>query len=313
MSADEWRSLAWYQCWLVMTRAAVLLLTFNSVLVGVLMAGVTVELDVARVSALMAGLLLAHAANNLINDWTDYRLGIDQENEFRRSYGSHVLVEGFVSEKKFLLVTLLTSIPAIACGTFLVLAAGSYVLHLAAAGAVFVLFYSWPLKHYALGEVSVFLVWGPLMTSGSFYVLTGTVTTEMLLISMLAGFGPTLLIFGKHMDKAAADSELGVRTLPVVIGQAASAQLCRGLLGTQWLVLLYLLFFHQAWYLVGTVVSLPAAWRLLKQLGTRRPLECPAAYPADIWPLWFSAPAFRYAASFGLALPAGLAVYNLAP
>src|SRR5205085_899440 len=38
-------------------------------------------------------------------------------------------------------------------------------------GSFFVLFYTWPLKYIALGEIAVFLVWGPLMIGGGYYVL----------------------------------------------------------------------------------------------------------------------------------------------
>jgi 1,4-dihydroxy-2-naphthoate octaprenyltransferase len=45
------------------------------------------------------------------------------------------------------------------------------ILMLIAMGAFFVLFYTWPLKYLALGEVAVLLVWGPLMIGGGYYVL----------------------------------------------------------------------------------------------------------------------------------------------
>lgn len=38
-------------------------------------------------------------------------------------------------------------------------------------GAFFLLFYTWPLKYYGLGEVSVFIVWGVLMVGGGTYTL----------------------------------------------------------------------------------------------------------------------------------------------
>ena len=46
-------------------------------------------------------------------------------------------------------------------------------LALMAAGAFFVLFYTWPLKYIGLGELAVIIVWGPLMVGGGYFVVTG--------------------------------------------------------------------------------------------------------------------------------------------
>ena len=34
------------------------------------------------------------------------------------------------------------------------------------------MFYTWPLKGMAMGEIAVLIVWGPLMIGGGHYVLT---------------------------------------------------------------------------------------------------------------------------------------------
>jgi 1,4-dihydroxy-2-naphthoate octaprenyltransferase len=305
--------MSWISRWLVMTRAVVLVMTLNSAIAGALLAMTVADLDWPVLLILLLGLSLAHATNNLVNDWTDYFLKIDQQNQFRRRYGTHVLIDGLVSQPVFFAITLATALSALLCGLFLFARVGDTVLYLMLAGTFFVLFYTWPLKHLALGELAVFLVWGPLITGGSFLVIaassdTGALPAMILLFSLMTGMGPTLVIFGKHMDKAESDAKLGVRTLPVLLGEEASRRICQLLIIIHWMLTAYILFRYEAWYLLPAAVALPAAFRLFRQLGTERPTDRPEQFPHAVWPLWFSAGAFRYARLFGAGLLTGLLI-----
>ena len=88
------------------------------------------------------------------------------------------------------------------------------------AGAFFVLFYTWPLKYYGLGEPAVLLVWGPLMLGGTYYVVAGQWSWPVIWFSLLYALGPTSVLFGKHIDKIDLDEEKRVHTLPVLLGEA---------------------------------------------------------------------------------------------
>ena len=289
-----------------MTRSLVIILTLGSGLAGILLAMKDGGVNLANVLLVLTGLCLAHATNNLVNDWTDYRLNVDQQNPFRAQYGTHVLIDGLITEGTFLLVTAFTAAGALACGFMLYFRLGESVVYLMTAGAFFVLFYTWPIKHYAMGELSVLLVWGPLITAGSYFVLAGELTSLVLLTSLIVGMGPTLLIFGKHMDKAESDAALGVMTLPAYLGPSTSRQICRLILVVHWLLIGFVLLQHGAWYLAAVGIAAPAAFRFFRQLGNDRPLQSPGDYPEGIWPLWFSAGAFQYTRLISIGLLTGL-------
>ena len=89
------------------------------------------------------------------------------------------------------------------------------------------------LKHHGLGEPGVFLVWGPLMVGGTFLAATGTIAPWVLLASVPYALLVTSVLFGKHIDKIEADAKLGVRTLPVILGEA------RARVVGQWLMILF--------------------------------------------------------------------------
>jgi 1,4-dihydroxy-2-naphthoate octaprenyltransferase len=308
LDQKDWQSLHWPVRWLVMSRAVVLIMTIAAVLVGVLLASQDHQIDVVLCAVLLFGLTLAHASNNLINDWVDYRQGVDKQNYFRRRYGAHVLEDNLVTTKEFWWVTSLTGISAIACGIYVVAQTGPVSLYLSMAGAFFVLFYTWPLKHLALGELSVLLVWGPLITGGSYYVVAGTMSLEVILVSIISGIGPTLVIMGKHMDKYVDDSEKSISSLPVLIGLAASRNLTIVLMLIQWVLACMLVLVSNAWWLLVCLLTLPAAVSFFQKLRADAPVSKPDDYPDDVWPLWYAAFAFRYCSYFGLSMIVGLAL-----
>ena len=304
VEGHQWNQLNWLLRWLLMVRAVVLVLTVNSVLIGVVLALESTAPPWDRVLALSVGLVLAHATNNLINDWVDHRTGVDKDNYFRRQYGAHVLEDGLVSPFQFACVTATTGGFALVCATYLLedLQFDGVVVALTIVGAFFVLFYTWPLKHFALGELAVFLVWGPLMTAGSYYVLTAQLSVEVLLVSVAAGIGPALVILGKHMDKYGHDVAAGIHTLPVVLGLPKSRWVSRALIVLQWLTLAGLLVFYQMFFVVVCLLTLGSLVSLWARLGQEPPTEPPEDYPVGVWPLWHTAAAFTYSRNVGVTL-----------
>ncbi len=72
-----------------------------------------------------------------------------------------------LTKRQHLVYFAITGLLALACGIALVvISGGGLTWLLLALGAFFVLFYTWPLKYIALGEIAVLIVWGPLMVGG---------------------------------------------------------------------------------------------------------------------------------------------------
>src|SRR5256885_3098246 len=92
----EWRKLDLVSRWLIASRGAVLVVTFISVGIAGLLAIRDGGFDLATWSLVAAGLLLAHATNNLINDLTDHARGVDRDNYFRAPYGPPSLEHGLM-------------------------------------------------------------------------------------------------------------------------------------------------------------------------------------------------------------------------
>lgn len=233
VSKDEWVELDPIAKWLIATRSAVFVMTLFSVLVGSILAAERLSFSWIAFLLCVVGLVLAHATNNLLNDYTDSVRGVDAGNYFRTIYGPQALQDGLWSRRRMLEVIGLTGMLALLCGVLLIFLSGTVVLWPLIAGAFFVLFYTWPLKLIGLGEPAVVLVWGPLMVGGTFAAITGVWFWEVALIGAVYALGPTTVLFGKHTDKLIEDKKKVIHTLPVILGEKKARLAVVGMLMLQ--------------------------------------------------------------------------------
>ncbi len=307
----QWKELDPISRWLIASRASVLLMTFTSCAVGGLLALQDGVFNGFYLVLVMLGLLLAHATNNQLNDLTDSGRGIDSDDYHRNRYGTHVLEHGLMSRSEMLRYIAFTGGLALVVGAILVWERGGITLGLLAAGAFFVLFYSYPLKYIGLGEPAVLLVWGPLMIGGTYFVVSGQWSWSVAWISMVYALGPTSVLFGKHTDKLEVDRAKGVRSLPVILGQARARQWVLVMMVAQYLLTIGLVVSQQTgpWLLL-VLLNLPSLWRLIGAYRALPPAERPDDFPAEVWPLWYAAHAFDHTRKFSGLFLLGL-VLNL--
>ena len=142
ISKTEWDRLDVISRWLIATRAAVLIMTFLSAAIAGILAFQAGRFDGGLWLLLALGLVLAHATNNLLNDYTDYVRGVDQDNYYRAQYGPQPLVHGLLDKRQLLTYAAVTGALALACGLALILLRGGLTWVFLALGAFFVLFYT---------------------------------------------------------------------------------------------------------------------------------------------------------------------------
>jgi 1,4-dihydroxy-2-naphthoate octaprenyltransferase len=304
VTKEEWDKLDVISKWLISTRAAVLVMTFLSAVLAGLFAwhdGFKVNLLLWLVLAL--GLVLAHAANNIFNDYTDFTRGVDKDNYYRTMYGPQPVADGLLTRRQHLTYFAITGLLALIFGLILILVGGgSLTWLLLALGAFFVLFYTWPLKYIALGEISVLLVWGPLMIGGGYYVLTHVWSWNVILASLPYVLGVTTVIFGKHIDKLLIDKAKKIFTLPVLIGEKAARYAVIGMMALPYLLVVGLIlsrYFTPVLLLV--LASVPTFLKMVPQFMKPKPESCPPGFPEGQggWPLYFAPQAFVNNRAFG--------------
>lgn len=306
ISPEEWQSLDVISKWLISTRAAVLIMTFLSAAIAGILAIQDGSFNFGRWFLLVVGLVMAHATNNLLNDYTDFNRGVDQDNYYRSQYGPQVLVHNLMTPRQLLTYAAVSGLIALIAGIALILLQGGITWILLALGAFFVLFYTWPLKYVGLGELAVLIVWGPLMIGGGYYVITGNWEWNVILASLPYALGVTGVIFGKHIDKYEMDKEKGIHTLPVILGEKLSRYIALGMVILQYLLVVYLVvtgFFTPVMLIV--FFSIPVLLQIIPIFRNPKPEEKPENYP-DVWPNYFVAAAFVHNRRFGLFFLLGL-------
>jgi 1,4-dihydroxy-2-naphthoate polyprenyltransferase len=307
ISKDDWNALDVISRWLIAARSAVLVITFIPACMAGILAFRDGKFDGPLFLWTTFGLLMAHATNNLVNDLTDHLKGVDTNNYFRAQYGPQALEHGLLTMNHFLIYTAVTGLLALVAGAYLVSVRGTPALLLLAAGAFFVLCYTFPLKYIGLGEIAVLVVWGPLMVGGAYYIITGEWRWDVAVASLPYALGATSVIFGKHIDKYAEDKAKHIRTLPVLIGDRAARAIVSAMFVLQYVLtfaLILISFFSLTMLAVLLVGNL--FLRVMAVYRHPKPTEPPKWYPAGAWPLWFVAFAFQHNRRFGTLFLVGM-------
>jgi 1,4-dihydroxy-2-naphthoate octaprenyltransferase len=307
VSPDEWAQLDVISRWLISTRAAVLIMTFISAALAGLFALRDQGFQFIPWLALTLGLILAHASNNIFNDYTDFVRGVDKDNYYRNIYGAQPIASGLMTRRQHLTYFAVTASIALFLGVYLIWNTGfsSIAWLLLGFGAFFLLFYTWPLKGLALGELAVLIVWGPLMIGGGYYILTQEWNWFVVVASLPYVLGVTTVTFGKHIDKLDMDVKKGIHTLPVVIGEKVSRYAVLGMMIAPYLITLYLIFarFFTPIMLI-VFLGVPSFLKIYPVFLKPKPETPPEGSRG--WPLYFVGFAFYNNRTFGSLFMFGL-------
>ena len=303
--------------WLIITRASVFPMTFFAAAIGGLLAigtpGATVDAGLWALCTL--GLIIAHAVNNLVNDYIDTASGVDTPDYHRAKYALHPLLSGLITKRGLLTAIIGLNLVDVAIAGALTWSRGWVAAAYAVAGFAISMFYVAPplrLKHIGLGEPSVFVIWGPLMIGGTYFVTTGENPAWVWGASLPYGLLVMTVLFGKHIDKFHADKEKGIHTLPVILGHE------RARLVTQ--VMIWGFFPVMAGLVVGGMLpvwtlavmfAIPTARQVTRTFSAPPPSEPPKNFP--VWPLWYVAWAFGLTRRAGALFAAGLIVNAFFP
>jgi 1,4-dihydroxy-2-naphthoate octaprenyltransferase len=170
------------------------------------------------------GLILWHISIQVLNDYFDYRSGVDfQTQRTPFSGGSSILPAHLLKPISVLRFALLSFALAVPVWTYLVIVKGPMLLPLVGIGAVCVLLYTPVLTRWRLGEISSGLGLGILPILMFYFIQTGGYTTEVVVASIPCG----ILLFNVHLLNEFPDVEadnIGHRkTLPIVLGRAKAS------------------------------------------------------------------------------------------
>jgi 1,4-dihydroxy-2-naphthoate octaprenyltransferase len=296
--------------WLVLTRAAVLPMTLTAGAVAGLLAVHEHGFRPGLFFLALLGITLAHVSNNLMNDLFDVEVGSDTASYPRALYAPHPVLSGMISRRRLASAALAVNLVDLAIGLVLFHYRGWPVLAFAVAGFALSAAYTAPpfrLKKRGLGEPDVLIVWGPLMVGGTYYSAVGHLPWQIVAASVPYGLLCTAVLMGKHIDKIPYDSPIGIRTLPVMLGERRARRVTQGLMAAFYLTVVGCVVAGALpWPALACLAALPVLAKAWKALDQPRPERPPERFP--VWPLWFAAIAFLHTRRAGALLVLGLIV-----
>ena len=168
------------------------------------------------------GALLLHVGTNVVNEIYDVRRGIDAITSPR---ASHALLKGRLSEREAFVLALAAFLGATAIGVWLIVERGWLVAVFGVIGLIGGFGYTGPplaYKFRALGLPLVFLLMGPLMVIGGYYVVTGTFDWKTVAASIPVGLLVAAILHGNEWRDISEDARAGIVTLSIRMGRRAA-------------------------------------------------------------------------------------------
>jgi 1,4-dihydroxy-2-naphthoate octaprenyltransferase len=269
-----------YRNWFLASRPWSFTMTAISISVGSALAAIEGDFSWGFYLMALIGTVLLHAATNLINDYYDVKSGVDTHEVSTAQYRPHPLVEGKLKAESVRRAAYILYGLSSVIGIFLAATRGWELLWIGLIGAFASLTYTAPplkYKYSALGEISVFLMWGPLMVAGSYFVQRQTFSMNAFWISLPFGVLVALVLLANNIRDIGHDRDKGILTLAIVLGQRKGLFLYVTLVISAYLgiALMAIIGPLYVWSLI-VLLSMPLALRLLRQMMKRIPADADA-------------------------------------
>ncbi len=256
--------------WLVAARPRTLPAAIAPVLVGTALAVSEDHFKALAFVAALVGSVFIQIGTNLSNDLSDARRGADTED---RLGPVRVTAGGLMPPRRVLIGTYVAFGVAVACGIYLTAEAGWEILVIGIASIVAGVLYTGgprPYGYEGLGEIFVFLFFGVVAVTGSYFVQTEEVRWEAFVLSVPVGLLASAILVVNNVRDVDTDRRAGKRTLAVKLGRLAAVRLFAAMVSVAMLVPIGLAIAKGWPWVLLPLASAPLVPPLLRTVGTRR-------------------------------------------
>jgi 1,4-dihydroxy-2-naphthoate polyprenyltransferase len=211
--------------WLMAARPRTLPAAVAPVLVGTALAATEGTFRWLTFVAAMLGAVFIQVGTNLSNDYSDARRGADTED---RLGPVRVTAGGLVPPRQVLVATYVAFALAVLAGAYLIATAGWELLLVGAASILAGVLYTGgprPYGYEGLGEVFVFLFFGVVAVTGSYFAQTERLTWEAFVLAVPVGLLAAAILVVNNVRDLETDRRAGKRTLAVRLGRARARTL----------------------------------------------------------------------------------------
>ncbi|MBT8243101.1 MAG: prenyltransferase [Nitrosopumilus sp.] len=172
-----------------------------------------------------AGVMALHASVDLLNDYWDFKRGIDTKTtRTKMSGGTGVLPEGLLKPSTVYRAGVAFLIIGTVIGGYFVITDGIIIAIILGFAILSIYFYSTKIVDSGLGEFFV-AVKGAMIVIGTYFIQSGQITIESIFAGIVVGSLSSLVLFIASFPDHDADKAKGRKTLVIVVGKQKAAKL----------------------------------------------------------------------------------------
>ena len=205
--------------WLRAIRVKFLLASVITVSLGLSLAWHSgYPIDIIHAILTFVGVISLHASVDLLNDYWDFKRGIDTKTKrTKMSGGTGVLPEGLLTPKSVYIVGIGFLILGAIIGIYFVIIFGITIGLILGFAILSVYFYSTKIVNWGLAEVFV-TIKGTLIVLGTYFIQSQTIDDFTIFAGVIVGILSSLVLFVTSIPDHDIDKEKGRRTLIIIFG-----------------------------------------------------------------------------------------------
>ena len=212
--------------WLRVIRIRFLLASVIAVSVGLALSWwQTSQIDLFHAALIMGGVIALHASVDLLNDYWDFKRGIDTRTKRTKfSGGTGVLPEGLLEPSQVYKAGIGFLIFGSIIGSYFVLIDGIIIAAILGFAILSIYFYSTKIVDSGLAEIFV-AIKGTMIVLGTYFIQTSEITINPIVAGIVVGVLSSLVLFITSFPDHDADKSRGRKTLVISVGKEKAISL----------------------------------------------------------------------------------------
>ena len=208
---------------------------------------------------------ILQAGGNMMSDYYDYKNNVDR----KETYGSsRMLVNKQFEPREVYWFSISMMVIGNIIGIYLLLNTSWHLLWIGLAGIIGSYFYFF-MKYRALGDLNIFIIYGQLISLGTYLVMTNMLSWKMLLVAAAPGFLIVNVLHANNTRDIKHDGVAKIKTAAMLLGIKGSIIYYTVFTyGAYLLIGLCVVFGIQHWATLIIFISFPMALKLIKQMRT---------------------------------------------
>ncbi len=182
-------------------------------------------IDIFQAALTMGGVMTLHASVDLLNDYWDFKRGIDTKTKrTKMSGGTGVLPEGLLQPTQVYRAGIIFLIIGAVIGSYFVIIYGLIIAVLLGFAVLSIYFYSTKIVDSGLAEVFV-AIKGTMIVLGTYFIQTSEITITPIFAGIIVGILSSLVLFITSFPDYEADKSKGRKSLVIAVGKKSATKI----------------------------------------------------------------------------------------